>query len=227
MEPRGSTRCLRCRGCDLSVPGTAQPAGVRTDPARKGQGLFHRSWHRPEFCRRSRRRGCGQAGRRGQRTARRHRRRRTDHGPAERRAHQDRRHVRRQGLHAARGSRGFRHYQAQRPQGQDHLRHVVPGHDLLRAARIAGERRAQAGGREHPVRRPERGLGVRRHRQGRGHGRGPGLDPARSGSRRAGQGDPDRRVLSPHGAGHRGIRSGPQGPSPSSCASSSRRRCAA
>ena len=177
-------RCA-CRVCrrerDLSVSGAAEPAGVRPDPARQGQRLFRRSRDRRELRGRPRRRRRCQAGGRGQRAARRHRRRRADHGSPERRAHQDRRGVRGQRLHAARGARGLRRREADRPQGQDDLGHVVSGHDLLCAARIARERRADAGRREDSVRRPSRGLGIRRHRQVRGHGRRAGLDPAGAG----------------------------------------------
>ncbi len=39
----------------------------------------------------------------------------------------------------------------------------------------------------------------------------PGLDPAGAGDRHEGEGHPDRRVLSAHGAGHRRLRSGAEG----------------
>ena len=74
---------------------------------------------------------------------------------------------------------------------------------------------------------PSRRLGIRRHRQGRRHGRRAGLDPAGAGRRRQGEGDPDRRVLS------RTWRRASASPircsrtSPTWCASSSPRRCAA
>ena len=104
----------------LSVSGAADPAGVRADPACQGQGLFHGGRARREL-RRSARGGVDVAkhGRRRQCTARRHRGSWPDHGPRQRRAGQNRGCLRRQGIHAACGARGFRHRKACRSQGQD------------------------------------------------------------------------------------------------------------
>ena len=104
------------------------------------------------------------------------------------------------------GARGQRHHQAGRPQGQDAHRDVVPGHHVLCAARIDGERRPQAGRRQHPAGRPGRRLAVGRDRQVGRHGRRAGLDRLGAGGRRQGQRAADRRVLPAHGAGHRGVR---------------------
>src|SRR5262249_53740829 len=64
-------------------------------------------------------------------------------GPRQRCASEDRGRVRRQRVHAARRARGFGHQQASGSQGQDHYCHVLPGHDVLCAARAARERRPQ------------------------------------------------------------------------------------
>ena len=177
----------------------------------KGKGYFKEAGLDVELPGRPRRRRRRQAGRRRQRAARRHRRRRPDHGARQRRAGEDRRGVRRQGLHAARGARGLRHHQAGRPQGQDHHRDVVPGHDLLCAARPARERGPHPAGRQHPVGRADRRVAVRRRGQVGRHGRRARLDPAGAGGRREGAGDPDRRVLPAHGAGDRRLRPDHQG----------------
>ena len=87
--------------------------------------------------------------------------RRPDHGARQRRAGEDRRGVRRQGLHADGGARGFRHREAGRSEGQDAHRDVVPGHHVLCAARAARERRPDAERREHPGGRPDRRVGIR------------------------------------------------------------------
>ena len=119
--------------------------------------------------------------------------------------------VRRQGFHAARGARGFRHRKAGRPQGQDHHGHVVSGHHVLCAARPPGERRPDQRRRRYPVRRPGRRLANGGDRQIGRHGRRAGLDSAGRSRRRGHQGAADRRVLSAHGAGHRRVRSDHQG----------------
>ena len=172
----------------------------------KGKGYFTEAGLDVTFAVGPRRRRRRQAGRRRQCAARRHRGGRADHGPRQRRAGEDRRGVRRQGIHAAGGARGFRHREAGRPQGQDHHRHVLPGHDLLCAARPARERGPHPERRQHPVGRPDRRLAVRRRRQIGRHGRRAGLDPADPGDGREGQGAADRRVFPAHGAGHRGVR---------------------
>ena len=172
----------------------------------QGKGYFKDAGLEVELRGRPRRRRRGEAGRRRQRADRRHRRRRPDHGARQRRAGEDRRGVRRQGLHAARGARGQRHHQARRPQGQDAHRDVVPGHHVLCAARTDGERRPQAGRRQHPAGRPGRRLAVGRDRQVGRHGRRAGLDRLGAGGGRQGQRAADRRILPAHGAGHRGVR---------------------
>ena len=53
-----------------------------------------------------------------------------------------------------------------------------PGHDVLCAARPAGERRPDPGRRQYPVGRPGRRLADGRHRQIGRHGRRAGLDSA-------------------------------------------------
>ncbi len=59
--------------------------------------------------------------------------------------------------------------------------------------------------RECPAGRPDRRVGIGRHRQVAGHGRRAGLAGAGGGDRYQGEGDPDRPVFPASGAGHRGL----------------------
>ena len=167
----------------LSPPRAGLPARLRPLDARQGQGLLRRGRTRGRVQDRARRRGRREAGGRGQRGHRWRDRRHAAHRAGERDPGEGGRRPRGRVAHDPRHRPGGGHRSGRGPEGPDGDDDVLPGHDVLRPARHARERRPHPQRHRRPGGRPRQHLeALHRRRSGR-HGGGAGLDRDRPGPR--------------------------------------------